>query len=107
MLSDGWLRTGDVGKIDQGSITLQGRKEEMITTVHKFMFPSKIESMLRNSPLIKEAYVFRHESGHMSALIALSSFANMFTSVGPRMDGNYISLACKMKDILTTLKKQL
>jgi long-chain acyl-CoA synthetase len=56
---DGWLMTGDLGKIDaEGHLQLVGRKKNMIVTAEgKNIYPEDIESVFESLP-VKEFCVF-------------------------------------------------
>ena len=55
---DGWLRTGDVGQIDEdGFIRVVDRLKDMIAVSGFKVFPSQIEAVLYKHPAIKEALV--------------------------------------------------
>jgi long-chain acyl-CoA synthetase len=58
--SDGWLRTGDAGYIDDdGHLLIIGRKEEIMRTRDGEAFsPDFIETRLKFSPYINEAVIF-------------------------------------------------
>ena len=52
-LSDGWLHTGDIGYLDEeGYLTFQGRKKEMIKCSGYSVFPEEVERMLVRHPAI-------------------------------------------------------
>ncbi|TAM89317.1 ATP-dependent acyl-CoA ligase [bacterium] len=54
--SDGWFRTGDVGRRDpDGFIHFVGRSKEMIRRKGENLSPEHIEELLRECPLVKEA----------------------------------------------------
>jgi long-chain acyl-CoA synthetase len=58
VFADGWLRTGDVGKIDQdGFIRVVDRLKDMIAVSGFKVFPSQIEAVLYKHPAVKEALV--------------------------------------------------
>lgn len=64
---DGWLYTGDIGKIDsEGYLYITGRKKNIIVTPGgKNVYPEEIEDMLNSSPFILESLVIGvHESEH-------------------------------------------
>jgi long-chain acyl-CoA synthetase len=73
-IRDGWLHTGDRGKIDsEGFLTIIGRKSEMIVlSTGKKISPTCIESLLGESPLIEQAAVFGEGQGALVALIVPS-----------------------------------
>ena len=57
-LVDGWVFTGDVGKLDEeGYLYVQGRNKEMIKTNGLSVFPEEVELLLRKHPAIAECGV--------------------------------------------------
>jgi long-chain acyl-CoA synthetase len=56
VLSDGWLRTGDLGRLDEeGHLALVGRKKDLILDASgKNVYPDELEERYGASPLIKE-----------------------------------------------------
>ena len=56
----GWLHTGDIGKFDKkGFLYITGRIKDMIVLENgKKVFPHEIESLLNNSDLITESFVY-------------------------------------------------
>ena len=58
-IRDGWLYTGDLGRIDRhGRLTITGRKKEIIVLSNgKNIYPEEIESHYRQSPFIQELCV--------------------------------------------------
>ncbi len=72
--SDGWIYTGDIGKIDDdGYLWITGRKKEIIVTSGgKNVTPSNIEHLLMNHPLIELAMVHGDRRNFLTALISLS-----------------------------------
>lgn len=56
--ADGWLHTGDVGRIDEdGFLYVQGRTDEMIITGGENVIPAEVEDVLIQHPGIIEAAV--------------------------------------------------
>ncbi|MER6424970.1 AMP-dependent synthetase/ligase [Streptomyces sp. NPDC001137] len=73
VLRDGWLATGDLGRIDaQGYLTITGRKKDIIVTSSgKNVAPSALEQRLRMHPLIHQAVVVGDNRPCVGALITL------------------------------------
>lgn len=71
-ISDGWLRTGDVGEWLDGQLRIVDRlKDIMITAGGKNLSPSEIENTIKASPFIKECIVIGEARRYVSALIQI------------------------------------
>ncbi|EDY56573.1 MULTISPECIES: AMP-binding protein [Streptomyces] len=58
VLVDGWLHTGDVGRLDaDGYLTLVGRSKDMIIRGGENIYPKEIEDVLVSDPSVLEAAV--------------------------------------------------
>jgi len=59
VMNDGWFYTGDLGRMDEhGRIAITGRKKEMIVlSSGKNIYPEEIEAHYRQSPFIQEICV--------------------------------------------------
>jgi len=58
MIVDGWLHTGDIGKVDaDGYLSLVGRSKEMIIRGGENIYPKEIEDVLASDPAVLEAAV--------------------------------------------------
>lgn len=68
---DEWFYTGDLGFIDkQGFLTVIGRKKEMIVTSGgKNVWPEKIENLLSNDRFISQSIVIGNDKKFISALV--------------------------------------
>jgi long-chain acyl-CoA synthetase len=72
-LIDGWLYSGDLGKIDdEGFLHITGRKKDLIITAGgKNIAPKNIESSLKDLAVVGEAVVIGDRRKYLTALISL------------------------------------
>jgi long-chain acyl-CoA synthetase len=70
---DGWLHTGDVGRIDpDGFVTITDRMKDIIITAGgKNITPSEIENQLKFSPYISDAVVIGDQRRFLSCLVMI------------------------------------
>ena len=67
---DGWLRTGDLGRIDgQGRLHIVGRAKELIIRSGFNVYPPEVEAALNDHPAVVQAAVIgRHADGDEEVL---------------------------------------
>ncbi|WP_316013924.1 long-chain fatty acid--CoA ligase [Roseobacter sp. HKCCA0434] len=72
-IRDGWLHTGDVGRIgNDGALTITGRvKDIIITAGGKNITPAEIESRLKFSPYVSDAVVIGDRRKYLTVLIMI------------------------------------
>jgi long-chain acyl-CoA synthetase len=75
MTDDGYLRTGDLGSIDEdGYVTITGRKKDIIITAGgKNLTPANLEGDLRRSRWISQAVMFGDRKPYPVALVTLDA----------------------------------
>jgi long-chain acyl-CoA synthetase len=75
LTGDGYLRTGDLGSIDDdGFVTITGRKKDIIITAGgKNLTPANLEGDLRRSRFISQAVMFGDRKPYPVALITLDA----------------------------------
>ena len=74
MLDDGWLRTGDIGIVEDGFLKITDRKKDLIkTSGGKYVAPQKLENKLKaSSPLVSQVLVHGNRRNFCSALVTLN-----------------------------------
>lgn len=72
LLPDGWLRTGDIGYIDQkGYVYLQDRKKDMILVSGFNVYPNEVEEVAVTHPGVLEAAAIAQPDEHSGEVVAL------------------------------------
>jgi long-chain acyl-CoA synthetase len=92
---DGWLRTGDVGALDDdGFLTITDRKRDIIVTAGgKNLSPANIENLLKASPYVSQALVIGDRRPFISALITLDPEEAETWAQANGFDGDMAGLA--------------
>ena len=72
MLPDGWLRTGDIGHMDdRGFVFLEDRKKDMILVSGFNVYPNEVESVLVTHPGVLEAAAVAQPDEHSGEVVAV------------------------------------
>jgi len=78
LTDDGWLKTGDIGKIDEdGFLFITDRKKSMFKlSTGKYVAPQNVENIIANSGFIDQIVVIGYQRKFCSALI-IPSYDNV------------------------------
>lgn len=69
---DGWLHTGDLGSIDDGFVSITGRKKDLIITAGgKNVSPSELETSVMTSPVVNQCVLVGDRRPFIAAIVAL------------------------------------
>src|SRR5688572_3911832 len=72
-LEDGWLHTGDLGRIDEdGFVYISGRKKDIIITAGgKNITPANLENGIKQNPYVSQCVVVGDRRPYLVALVTL------------------------------------
>lgn len=72
MLPGNWLRTGDIGRIDErGFVFIEDRKKDMILVSGFNVYPNEVESVAATHPGVLEVAAVAQEDEHSGEVVAL------------------------------------
>jgi len=72
MLPEGWLRTGDIGRMDErGYVYIQDRKKDMILVSGFNVYPNEVEEVAAAHPGILEVAAVAQPDEHSGEVVAL------------------------------------
>jgi len=72
MLPGGWLRTGDVGRIDaRGFVYIEDRKKDMILVSGFNVYPNEVEDVIAAHPGVREVAAVAQADEHSGEVVAL------------------------------------
>jgi long-chain acyl-CoA synthetase len=77
LTEDGWMRTGDIGELDdEGFLRITGRKKEIIVTAGgKNVAPAPLEDRIRAHPLVSQSMVIGDGKPFVAALVTIDEEA--------------------------------
>lgn len=70
---DGWLRTGDIAEIRNGSVFITGRlKEIIVLSTGEHVPPSAVEAAIQNDPIFEQVCVVGDQRASVAAVLVLN-----------------------------------
>jgi long-chain acyl-CoA synthetase len=106
---DGWLRTGDVGRVDsdQHFYITDRMKDIIITAGGKNITPTELENQLKFSPYVTDAVVIGDRRPFLTALIMIDhENVEQFAQERAIPFSNYASL-CKREEIIALIQAEV
>ena len=116
VLRDGWLHTGDIASMDSdGYLFITGRKKEMIvTSTGKKIYPSRVESLFKFEPLISQVILIGDRLPYLTALFTINTgIAELLDGMKGYQDRSPAALAdapavqAEVRRIVQRINKQL
>ena len=106
---DGWLYTGDVGRIDEaGHLVITDRKKDIIITAGgKNITPSEIENQLKFNPYINDAVVIGDGRKYLTALIMVDDENVMKYAQDNRVPFTTYASLTRAKEIIELIQKEV
>jgi long-chain acyl-CoA synthetase len=95
LTDDGWLRSGDVGELDEdGFLTITDRKKDIIVTAGgKNVAPQNLENELKSSRYVSQALVVGDRRPYIVALVTLDEAEVRAWAAERGFDGDLAALA--------------
>jgi long-chain acyl-CoA synthetase len=95
LTDDGWLRTGDVGELDEdGFLRITDRKKDILVTAGgKNVAPQNIENDLKTSKFVSQAVIVGDRRPYVAALITLDGPEIERWASERGLDGDFDTLA--------------
>lgn len=106
---DGWLATGDVGKLDEdGFVTITGRMKDIIITAGgKNITPAEIESRMKFSHYISDAVIIGDRRKFLTALVMIDQEnVEKFAQDNKVPFSNFASL-CAAQEVRDLIKTEI
>jgi len=89
--NDGWFRTGDIVRIDDGYISITGRAKDLIITGGENVYPREVEAVLEEHPAVVEAAVIgKPDTSRGEVVVAFVALRE-----GTEADVNELRAFCK------------
>ena len=105
---DGWLKTGDVGRIENGYLIITGRMKDIIITAGgKNITPAEIESRLKFSHYISDAVIIGDRRKYLTALIMIDQENVEKFAQDKKVPFSDFRSLCRAPEIVDLIKREV
>ncbi|MGH9326857.1 MAG: class I adenylate-forming enzyme family protein [Terriglobia bacterium] len=80
---DGWFRTGDLARMEDGNLFIAGRAREMIIHFGFNVYPAEVEAVLDTHPAVARSAVIGRRSGEMHGDEEILAFVQPVSGLSP------------------------
>jgi acyl-CoA synthetase (AMP-forming)/AMP-acid ligase II len=70
LTDDGWLRTGDLGRLQDGRLFMASRRSDLILRGGENVYPAEVEAVLDEHPAVRECAVFGVDDADLGQSVA-------------------------------------
>ncbi|MFN2560993.1 MAG: class I adenylate-forming enzyme family protein [Jatrophihabitans sp.] len=70
LTEDGWLRTGDLGRLQDGRLFMASRRSDLILRGGENVYPAEVEAVLDEHPAVRECAVFGVDDADLGQAVA-------------------------------------
>jgi len=104
---DGWLRTGDIAEIRNGSIFITGRlKEILVLSTGEHVAPSAVEAAIQNDPLFEQVCVIGDQRPCVVAILVLNREGWLLLARDHAIDRADLNMSVATDAILSRISAQ-
>ena len=108
MTEDGWLRTGDIGRMEDGFLTITGRMKDIIITAGgKNITPAEIESRLKFSHYISDAVVIGDKRKYLTCLIMIDQENVEKYAQDHKVPFSDFRSLCRAEEVIDLIKREV
>jgi long-chain acyl-CoA synthetase len=106
--AEGWLHTGDVGRLEDGYLCILDRKKDiLITAGGKNVTPANIENALKWSPYIQDAVVLGDRRKYLAALILIDEETVVKFAQDHRIPYSTFEDLAKSRDVVRLIQAEV